>query len=256
LALDLFPTVLLPAVDRTLVEPGGLGRGSGAGRILGSPGAQSQRGAIGVAFAAGGNTDITEHTVASFVDLNATSAVGVQAVQLGNDGLTTFVQAALDVVDRVASDVPGASDGFRDGGAIGLFVRAAPQFVRDGGVAGTAAEVVVALLEQRQIVDALTVVDATDCLSFGARTVSFAVVERVRTVKHRADVVRLAVQLALWAGGRTLRRTTRGGDSGGGATRDRGSRSAAVLGEDGANANQKDQSELEGHFLLCFCVSK
>jgi len=226
---------LLPTVDRALVHAGGLWGGHGRFRVLRRERGQGQRFAVGVPFASGSDASIREHTIAALVHLDASATVGVQAVQLGDDGLATFVQTALDVVDGVTADVPGASDGFRDDGAIGLLVGTAPQLVGDAGLAGAAAEEVVALLKQRQIVDALAVVDATNGLSFGAGAVAFAVEESVGTVEHRAHIVRFAVQLAF---------------------RRRRHRWRVFLGDDGAqdaHGNEHNRA-LGGHFLSLFFV--
>jgi len=194
----------LAAVDGALVQTLGLGRCGGGGGILRRPGGQSQRGSVGVAGAACGGATIgsRENSVAAFVDLNTTTHVGVQAVDLSDDSCATFGHAALNVVDWISADIPGARDRFRGDAAVGAFQGTTPQIRADGGVAGAAAVEIVTFLVQRQIVDTLSVADATDGFSSGTGPIFFAVIERVGAVEHAAHIVGFAVHLAFRGTGR------------------------------------------------------
>jgi len=114
-----------PAVNGTLVQTGRLGV---SGRVFGRPGGQRECGTIGITFAAGGDSDIRENAIAAIIDLNATTTVGVQAVQLRYHGCASFGHTTLNVIDRwVISDIPGARNRFRGHGAIRGGVRTTPQ---------------------------------------------------------------------------------------------------------------------------------
>jgi len=167
-----------------------------SGGSFGRPGGQRQRGAIGVAFAAGGHSGVREDAVATIVDLNSAAAVRVQTVQLRNHSRAALRRATVDVGDGISAHVPGACDGFRGYGAVRVFHSAAPQIRGDRGVLGPATIEIVAFLEQSQIVDSFAVVDATDCFCFHSGAIAFAEIERVRSIEHGADVVGFAVLLA------------------------------------------------------------
>jgi len=193
----------LLAADRALGHAGCLWI---AGGVLGRPGGQGQRVAVGVAFAASGHTGIREQTIAALIDLNPAAAVRVQAVELLDHGRATLSHTAVDVCNWISANIPGACNRFRGNGAVRVLRSATPQVRGHRGVLGSATIEIVAFLIQGQIVDALTIVDAANRLGFHSGTFTFAEIERVGSVEHGAHVVRFAVHLALVGGRLTFDR--------------------------------------------------
>jgi hypothetical protein len=180
------------------------GRLWGAGGVGRRPRRQRQRFAVSITFTASGDTGIREHSVATFVDLNPTSTVRVEAVQLGDHGGSTLIDTALNVVDRISANIPGASNGFWSDGSICFPDGTTPQISGHCGVLGSASVELIAFLEQGQIVDSLTIVDASNRLSLGATTaIGFTEIESISTVEHRAHIVGLTIHLALLPDGNT-----------------------------------------------------
>jgi len=175
------------AVNGALVQTRSLGV---SGRIFSRPGGQRESGTIGVSFAAGGNVIKWKNAIASLIDLNAAPLVGVQTIDFSDHSCVALGQTALHVVDRwLTSDIPGASDGFRGHGAIRSGVCTTPQIRADSGVCGAATVVVVAFLVQCQVIHALAVVNAANCLGCGCGTTVFAEVERIGSIEHGAHII-------------------------------------------------------------------